>query len=300
MISSRLETGQQSRGLVPSLEPPKQYIRVLARCRRWHLRELPQNLWTFQVRPSGVSFSGGLIHMTPSTTPTTRFLSLLSIIVRDSHPQIPPWTCPWRKVITYLGILGYRLKLNACMWTSPLFLIASLLLIKIIHYHFLKMQSKEKLPRLVFQWGGKNKHQCSVTILAESFQRAACACLSGRGCAGEAHRGRGWGALHAARPSLTDYSPYGAHGGWGGSPYSPHQSAASQAHFSERYESLLLLLQAFAVLPLSSFCFPGPYLFNKVFHISHAFLPTKGREYPCQKWPVMANPFRLPTGSSYD
>ncbi|XP_063096074.1 roquin-1 isoform X6 [Cavia porcellus] len=34
--------------------------------------------------------------------------------------------------------------------------------------------------------------------------------------------------------SLTDYSPYGAHGGWGGSPYSPHQSIPSQGHFSER------------------------------------------------------------------
>lgn len=34
--------------------------------------------------------------------------------------------------------------------------------------------------------------------------------------------------------SLPDYSPYGTHGGWGGSPYSPHQNIPSQGHFSER------------------------------------------------------------------
>lgn len=34
--------------------------------------------------------------------------------------------------------------------------------------------------------------------------------------------------------NISDYSPYGAHGGWGGSPYSPHQNLPSQGHFSER------------------------------------------------------------------
>ncbi|XP_055964586.1 roquin-1 [Sorex fumeus] len=34
--------------------------------------------------------------------------------------------------------------------------------------------------------------------------------------------------------NLPDYSPYGAHGGWGPSPYSPHPSMPSQGHFSER------------------------------------------------------------------
>uniref|UniRef100_A0A8D1CUG2 RING-type E3 ubiquitin transferase n=1 Tax=Sus scrofa TaxID=9823 RepID=A0A8D1CUG2_PIG len=34
--------------------------------------------------------------------------------------------------------------------------------------------------------------------------------------------------------NISDYSPYGTHGGWGGSPYSPHQNIPSQGHFSER------------------------------------------------------------------
>ncbi|XP_023366581.1 roquin-1 [Otolemur garnettii] len=34
--------------------------------------------------------------------------------------------------------------------------------------------------------------------------------------------------------NISDYSPYGTHGGWGGSPYSPHHSIPSQGHFSER------------------------------------------------------------------
>ncbi|KAK2496659.1 hypothetical protein MC885_005828 [Smutsia gigantea] len=34
--------------------------------------------------------------------------------------------------------------------------------------------------------------------------------------------------------NISDYGPYGTHGGWGGSPYSPHQNIASQGHFSER------------------------------------------------------------------
>ena len=54
MISSHLEIDQQYLGLVPFLELPKQYIRVLAQCRLSHLRELPQNLLTFQVRISEV------------------------------------------------------------------------------------------------------------------------------------------------------------------------------------------------------------------------------------------------------
>ncbi|XP_063667235.1 roquin-1 isoform X12 [Pan troglodytes] len=34
--------------------------------------------------------------------------------------------------------------------------------------------------------------------------------------------------------NISDYSPYGTHGGWGASPYSPHQNIPSQGHFSER------------------------------------------------------------------
>lgn len=34
--------------------------------------------------------------------------------------------------------------------------------------------------------------------------------------------------------NISDYGPYGTHGGWGGSPYSPHQNIPSQGHFSER------------------------------------------------------------------
>ncbi|XP_064132696.1 roquin-1 isoform X4 [Loxodonta africana] len=34
--------------------------------------------------------------------------------------------------------------------------------------------------------------------------------------------------------NISDYSPYGTHGGWGSSPYSPHQNIPSQGHFSER------------------------------------------------------------------
>ncbi|XP_036200267.1 roquin-1 isoform X5 [Myotis myotis] len=34
--------------------------------------------------------------------------------------------------------------------------------------------------------------------------------------------------------NISDYSPYGTHGGWGGSSYSPHQNIPSQGHFSER------------------------------------------------------------------
>ncbi|OXB59302.1 hypothetical protein ASZ78_006768 [Callipepla squamata] len=32
----------------------------------------------------------------------------------------------------------------------------------------------------------------------------------------------------------ADYSPYGTHGGWGGSPYSPHQNIPSQGRFNDR------------------------------------------------------------------
>lgn len=53
--------------------------------------------------------------------------------------------------------------------------------------------------------------------------------------------------------SLTDYGPYGAHSGWGGSPYSPHQNIPSQGHFSERYKSFFLLLQAFKITQLTLF-----------------------------------------------
>lgn len=41
---------------------------------------------------------------------------------------------------------------------------------------------------------------------------------------------------------LTDYSPYGAHGGWGDSPYSPHPNIPPQGHFIERYKSFSLLV----------------------------------------------------------
>uniref|UniRef100_A0A8C8RA26 RING-type E3 ubiquitin transferase n=1 Tax=Pelusios castaneus TaxID=367368 RepID=A0A8C8RA26_9SAUR len=34
--------------------------------------------------------------------------------------------------------------------------------------------------------------------------------------------------------NISDYSPYGAHGGWGGSPYSPHQNIPSQGRFIDR------------------------------------------------------------------
>ncbi|XP_075793056.1 roquin-1 isoform X3 [Pelodiscus sinensis] len=34
--------------------------------------------------------------------------------------------------------------------------------------------------------------------------------------------------------NVTDYSPYGAHGGWGASPYSPHQNIPSQGRFGDR------------------------------------------------------------------
>ncbi|ERE72677.1 roquin [Cricetulus griseus] len=34
--------------------------------------------------------------------------------------------------------------------------------------------------------------------------------------------------------SISDYSPYGAHGGWGDSPYSPHPNIPPQGHFIER------------------------------------------------------------------
>ncbi|XP_021259718.1 roquin-1 isoform X7 [Numida meleagris] len=33
---------------------------------------------------------------------------------------------------------------------------------------------------------------------------------------------------------ISDYSPYGTHGGWGGSPYSPHQNIPSQGRFNDR------------------------------------------------------------------
>ncbi|XP_026709537.1 roquin-1 isoform X7 [Athene cunicularia] len=33
---------------------------------------------------------------------------------------------------------------------------------------------------------------------------------------------------------ISDYNPYGTHGGWGGSPYSPHQNIPSQGRFSDR------------------------------------------------------------------
>ncbi|XP_074454704.1 roquin-1 isoform X15 [Larus michahellis] len=33
---------------------------------------------------------------------------------------------------------------------------------------------------------------------------------------------------------ISDYSPYGTHGGWGGAPYSPHQNIPSQGRFSDR------------------------------------------------------------------
>ncbi|XP_066227645.1 roquin-1 isoform X1 [Saccopteryx leptura] len=53
---------------------------------------------------------------------------------------------------------------------------------------------------------------------------------------------QGAGPLQAMAPqgaptkpiNISDYSPYGAHGGWGGSPYSPHQNMPSQGHFSDR------------------------------------------------------------------
>ncbi|XP_048715556.1 roquin-1 isoform X6 [Caretta caretta] len=34
--------------------------------------------------------------------------------------------------------------------------------------------------------------------------------------------------------NISDYSPYGTHGGWGASPYSPHQNIPSQGRFSDR------------------------------------------------------------------
>ncbi|XP_042728999.1 roquin-1 isoform X6 [Lagopus leucura] len=33
---------------------------------------------------------------------------------------------------------------------------------------------------------------------------------------------------------ISEYSPYGTHGGWGGSPYSPHQNIPSQGRFNDR------------------------------------------------------------------
>ncbi|XP_006734957.1 roquin-1 [Leptonychotes weddellii] len=53
---------------------------------------------------------------------------------------------------------------------------------------------------------------------------------------------QGGGPMQAMAPqgaptkpiNISDYSPYGTHGGWGGSPYSPHQNIPSQGHFSER------------------------------------------------------------------
>ncbi|XP_040983624.1 roquin-1 isoform X4 [Aquila chrysaetos chrysaetos] len=33
---------------------------------------------------------------------------------------------------------------------------------------------------------------------------------------------------------ISDYNPYGTHGGWGGSPYSPHQNIPSQGRFNDR------------------------------------------------------------------
>lgn len=70
-----------------------------------------------------------------------------------------------------------------------------------------------------------------------SFQIAVgtvCLCLSGYSRLGSGL----WLHVLDARVAypFTDYSPYGAHGGWGGSPYSPHQNLPSQGHFSERYE----------------------------------------------------------------
>ncbi|XP_050163333.1 roquin-1 isoform X4 [Myiozetetes cayanensis] len=38
----------------------------------------------------------------------------------------------------------------------------------------------------------------------------------------------------ATKPIISDYSPYGTHGGWGGSPYSPHQNIPSQGRFNDR------------------------------------------------------------------
>ncbi|XP_051649816.1 roquin-1 isoform X9 [Manacus candei] len=37
-----------------------------------------------------------------------------------------------------------------------------------------------------------------------------------------------------AKSIISDYSPYGTHGGWGGSPYSPHQNIPSQGRFNDR------------------------------------------------------------------
>ncbi|XP_017692394.1 PREDICTED: roquin-1 isoform X10 [Lepidothrix coronata] len=38
----------------------------------------------------------------------------------------------------------------------------------------------------------------------------------------------------ATKSIISDYSPYGTHGGWGGSPYSPHQNIPSQGRFNDR------------------------------------------------------------------
>lgn len=97
--SSRLETDQQSLGSVPSLELPKRYIRVLARCRPWRLRELPQNLLTFQVSISEVSSSGRPMRTALRTVPAARSLSVLPVLFQGSDPRTFPWNFPCGKQI---------------------------------------------------------------------------------------------------------------------------------------------------------------------------------------------------------